>query len=130
MKISTSVDRSYPGKLALFGFLMFFLGMASPALAEVKYLKCGSADNLITIDFDKSTVNGAPVTITPTSIQWASVNKYPHGSGQDIVTQRFRIDRVTGTFTSSIEVQFPGGFNPGTPTTVPCLPVAAPAVKF
>ena len=100
------------------------------AQAETIYLQCGQAS--FTVDLTNKTVNNKPASIDATSIDWndpPQTHTRPDG-GLDTVTLFQHIDRVQGTYSFRIQVEFPGGVNPGRTNTFSCTVGSAPATKF
>lgn len=111
--------------------LVTWLPLSTAANADVIYLQCGGGN--FTVDLTNNTVNNLPATINTTAIDWkVGPQVYPrsNGSGNDTVTVFNQIDRVAGTFSSRIQVEFPGGMNTGQPSNVSCTAGSAPATKF
>ena len=105
---------------------------ALPTRAATLFLTCGEGSDQqnLTIDTDKSMVDGQSARITPTSIDWQTSNEFNSPKGRETVTHYGHIDRVSGTYTSRLSVEWPGGMNPGRETTTSCVAGSPPPTKF
>jgi hypothetical protein len=102
--------------------------MSNLAVAETLFLNCkDDAGNVSTlaIDLTNRTVGGRPANISATSFDWETA------SADGVAVNRNHIDRVSGTYTSTMTVKRRDGNGVNQNTwTQSCAAGAAPATKF